>query len=234
MQQIPDGNGAIAASSRSRRPATAASTRTASPSAKRGPSLHFCNTGSSPQIGSINCTANAWKGSIVAAINPAMMYDQLFAIGGALRHCHFEPEDALINSAVHPVAVSNTSPCLALNTIAVGNNAIGRMLASGGSTKEKIVVSTSMSTYAVDIYSGSTSGRSPTASPRWTPSSAGSAPSPSRTGSTMAAPPGARREPAPTSSTTSSPTRSSTSGGANLPTAAAPATAAAAMPPRWR
>jgi N-methylhydantoinase B len=121
---------------------------------KEGSELHFTNAGSSPQIGSINCTANAWKGSIVAAINPALMYDQMFAIGGALRHCHFEPEEALINSALHPVAVSNTSPCLALNTIAVANNAIGRMLAAGGETKERVVVSTSMSTYAVDIYSG--------------------------------------------------------------------------------
>jgi len=121
---------------------------------KEGSELHFSNAGSSPQTGSINCTANAWKGSIVAAINPALMYDQLFAIGGALRHCHFEPEEARINSAVHPVAVSNTSPCLALNTIAVANNTIGRMLAAGGEAKERVVVSTSMSTYAVDIYSG--------------------------------------------------------------------------------
>jgi N-methylhydantoinase B len=121
---------------------------------KEGSELHFTNAGSSPQTGSINCTANAWKGSIVAAINPALMYDQLFAIGGALRHCHFESEEARINSAVHPVAVSNTSPCLALNTIAVANNAIGRMLAAGGDMKDKIVTSTSMSTYAVDIYSG--------------------------------------------------------------------------------
>jgi N-methylhydantoinase B len=31
---------------------------------------------------------------------------------------------------------------------------IGRMLAAGGDTKDRVVVSTSMSTYAVDIYSG--------------------------------------------------------------------------------
>ncbi|MCW3018764.1 MAG: hypothetical protein JWN10_1072 [Solirubrobacterales bacterium] len=121
---------------------------------KEGSELHFSNEGSAPQVGSINCTANAWRGSIVAAINPAVMYDQLFAIGGALRHCHFDSVDGLINSAIHPVAVSNTSPCLALNTIAVANNCIGRMLAAGGETKERIVVSTSMSTYAVDVFSG--------------------------------------------------------------------------------
>jgi N-methylhydantoinase B len=53
---------------------------------------------------------------------------------------------------VYPVSVSNTSPCVALNSMAIANNCIGRMLASGGDTKERIVVSTPMSTYAVDIY----------------------------------------------------------------------------------
>jgi N-methylhydantoinase B len=52
------------------------------------------------------------------------------------------------------MAVSNTSPCLALNTIAVANNCIGRMLASGGATKERIIVSSPLSTFAVDAYSG--------------------------------------------------------------------------------
>jgi N-methylhydantoinase B len=121
---------------------------------KEGSELYFSNEGSSEQIGSINCTSNAWRGSIVAAINPAFLYDQLFAIGGALRHCHFEVEPRRINSAEHPVAVSNTSPCLALNTIAVANNCIGRMLVSGGVTKDRVIVSSPLSTFAVDAYSG--------------------------------------------------------------------------------
>jgi N-methylhydantoinase B len=121
---------------------------------KAGSELYFGNEGSAEQIGSINCTSNAWRGSIVAAINPAFLHDQLFAIGGALRHCHFEVEPGRINSAEYPMAVSNTSPCLALNTIAVANNCIGRMLASGGATKERIIVSSPLSTFAVDAYSG--------------------------------------------------------------------------------
>jgi N-methylhydantoinase B len=121
---------------------------------KEGTELYFGNDGSSDQIGSINATSNAWRGAIIAALNPALLYDQMFAIGGALRHCHFVPDEGKINSAQHPMAVSNTSPCLALNTIAVANNAIGRMLGSAGEAKRRIVVSGSLSVVAVDIYSG--------------------------------------------------------------------------------
>jgi N-methylhydantoinase B len=121
---------------------------------KKGTELYFGNEGSAAQVGSINCTDNAWRGSIVAAINPAFLYDQLFAIGGALRHCHFDVEPGRINSAEHPMAVSNTSPCLALNTIAVANNCIGRMLAAGGDAKARVIVSSPLSTFAVDAYSG--------------------------------------------------------------------------------
>lgn len=121
---------------------------------KRGTELYFTNTGSAPQVGSINCTLNSWRGAIIASLCPPFLYDQLHAVGGALRHCHFEPEEGLINSAQHPMGVSNSSPCLMLNTIAVANNCLGRMLATNPEMKQKLLVSGAMSIQVVDVHAG--------------------------------------------------------------------------------
>jgi N-methylhydantoinase B len=121
---------------------------------KSGTELYFSNEGSAPQVGSINCTVNSWRGAIMAALNPPFLSDQLNAIGGALRHCHFEPREALINSAQHPMGVSNSSPCLMLNTIAVANNCLARMLACDEEMKQKLLVSGAMSIQVVDVHAG--------------------------------------------------------------------------------
>ena len=121
---------------------------------KEGTELYFSNTGSAAATGSINQTSVAWRGAIIAALNPCFLPDQMFAVGGALRHCHFEPEEGLINSAPHPFAVSNSSPCLSLNTVAITYNCLSRMLAASEEGRHRILAAGAMSTAAVGILSG--------------------------------------------------------------------------------
>src|SRR3989449_6617262 len=53
---------------------------------KRGDRLVFDNAGTAPQVGAINTTYSGLRGSIMTAINELLCWDQLYAVGGALRH----------------------------------------------------------------------------------------------------------------------------------------------------
>jgi N-methylhydantoinase B len=120
---------------------------------KRGSELVFSNEGSSPAVASINQTAIAWRGAVVAALGPTFLFDQLYAIGGAMRHCRFEPVEGLINCAPWPFSVSNSSPCLSLNTVAVTYNCLSRMLVSSADDDRKLMAAGANSTMAVNIVS---------------------------------------------------------------------------------
>ena len=49
-----------------------------------------------------------------------MLFDQMFAIEGALRHCEFEVEPGTINCATRPAAVSGAPPQTLLHSIGLG------------------------------------------------------------------------------------------------------------------
>jgi N-methylhydantoinase B len=58
---------------------------------KQGDKLIFDNAGTADQVGAINTTYSGWRGSLMTAINELLCWDQLYAIGGALRHIEFRP-----------------------------------------------------------------------------------------------------------------------------------------------
>ncbi len=69
---------------------------------KHGDRLIFDNAGTAPQIGAINTTYSGWRGSILTALNELLCWDQLYAIGGALRHIEFRPALGAFTCAMHP------------------------------------------------------------------------------------------------------------------------------------
>jgi N-methylhydantoinase B len=80
---------------------------------KEGDRLVFDNAGTAPQTGAINTTYSGWRGSILTAINELLCWDQLYAIGGALRHVEFRPALGAFTCATHPASVS-TAPVQAM------------------------------------------------------------------------------------------------------------------------
>ncbi|MDT7616345.1 MAG: N-methylhydantoinase, partial [Pseudonocardiales bacterium] len=91
--------------------------------------LEFSNEGTDPQVGALSCTLAGWQGAIAAMVNSQLMYDQLFAIGGALRRIDFKAEPGTLSSALHPAALSlavlTLDQCIALAALC-----ISKMLAS--------------------------------------------------------------------------------------------------------
>jgi N-methylhydantoinase B len=97
---------------------------------KEGQTLMWGNEGSDPQTGSIAIPFIAWKGAILEAIAPSFLHDQLFAVGGALRHMDFRPTPATMTCAQYPAAVS-ISPAIGLiYTQALAIRVIARMLSA--------------------------------------------------------------------------------------------------------
>jgi N-methylhydantoinase B len=97
---------------------------------KRGDRLIFSNAGSAPQEGTLNATFPAWKGAVVAMLNCTMLYDQMFCIEGALRHCEFEVEPGTISCATYPAAVSGGTALTLLHCIGLGGLVVSKMLAT--------------------------------------------------------------------------------------------------------
>jgi N-methylhydantoinase B len=85
---------------------------------KTGDRLTFSNAGTDRQVGGVNCTMPAYVGAVAAMINTVLMWDQLFAVGGALRRVEFEAEPGTITNALHPSSVSlavlTLDQCMAL------------------------------------------------------------------------------------------------------------------------
>jgi N-methylhydantoinase B len=95
---------------------------------KQGETLIFSNDGTEPQIaGSLNCTFIGWKGAIVAGLMPVFCFDQLFAIGGPLRHCRFEPVAGTMTCAGFPAAVSCAPGYAVVGTVAQMHRVMTKM-----------------------------------------------------------------------------------------------------------
>ena len=63
-------------------------------------------------------------------LNCTMLYDQMFCIEGALRHCDFDVEPGTITCALHPAAVSGGTALTLLHSIGLGGLVISKMLAT--------------------------------------------------------------------------------------------------------
>jgi N-methylhydantoinase B len=97
---------------------------------KRGDTLIFSNAGSAPQGGTLSGTFAGWKGAVVSMLASQMLFDQMFVIEGALRHCEFEVEPGTVVSASRPAAVSGSPAATLLYTIGLGGLVISKMLAT--------------------------------------------------------------------------------------------------------
>ena len=96
--------------------------------AKRGERLVFSNDGDPDQDAGQAMTAVGWQGSVTAAAASTLCFDQLFALGGALRRIDFELEDGSIGAAKFPAAMSCANMRISQVTSAA-SQVIAKMLA---------------------------------------------------------------------------------------------------------
>jgi N-methylhydantoinase B len=97
---------------------------------KRGEELTFRNEGTEPQTGAICMSEIAWRGAIQSVILPFFLYDQLYAIGGALRRVRFEPTPGTLTVADFPAAVSCSPAFGVYATIVNANNCIAKLVSA--------------------------------------------------------------------------------------------------------
>jgi N-methylhydantoinase B len=97
---------------------------------KEGDRLIFSNAGSAPQGGTLSGTFAGWKGAVVSMLASQMLFDQMFVIEGALRHCEFRVEPGTITCATRPAAVSGSPALTLLQSIGLGGLVISKMLAT--------------------------------------------------------------------------------------------------------
>jgi len=100
---------------------------------KRGDRLVFSNEGDPDQSAAQAMTAVGWQGSVTAATASTLCFDQLFALGGALRRIDFELEEGSIGAASFPAAMSCANMRIAQVTSAA-SQVIAKMLACSAGT----------------------------------------------------------------------------------------------------
>lgn len=123
---------------------------------KKENKLIFDNDGTDPQIGSINCTAVAWKGAIASMISAQMLFDQMFVIEGAYRHIEFNPIPGTITCAKFPAGVISAPPIVLLQTIGLAGLVISRMLYCSSDKELQAEVQSCMGTlmFPIDAIAG--------------------------------------------------------------------------------
>ena len=121
---------------------------------KRGHTLTFDNAGTAPQTGAINTTYSGWRGSILTAVNELLCWDQLYAIGGALRHLEFRPALGAFTSATHPASVS-TAPVQAMEiSLYPAYNTLSKMLACHPELKRDVMTIGGTSQFPLTCFRG--------------------------------------------------------------------------------
>jgi N-methylhydantoinase B len=58
---------------------------------KKGTELFFSNEGTDPQVGAINLSYAGWRGAVMSVLSVILLPEQMGAVGGAMRHLHFNP-----------------------------------------------------------------------------------------------------------------------------------------------
>ncbi len=121
---------------------------------KRGDRLIFDNAGTAPQTGAINAAYSGWRGSILTAVNELLCWDQLYAIGGALRHLEFRPAIGAFTTATHPASVS-TAPVQAMEiSLYPAYNTLSKMLATDPELKRDVMCIGGTSQFPLTVYRG--------------------------------------------------------------------------------
>ncbi|PYN92023.1 MAG: hydantoinase, partial [Candidatus Rokuibacteriota bacterium] len=121
---------------------------------KQGDKLIFDNAGTADQVGAINTTYSGWRGSLMTAINELLCWDQLYAIGGALRHIEFRPALGCFTSAIHPASVS-TAPVQAMEiSLYPAYNTISKMLSCDPELKRDVMTIGGTSQFPLTVFRG--------------------------------------------------------------------------------
>jgi N-methylhydantoinase B len=121
---------------------------------KQGDKLIFDNAGTADQVGAINTTYSGWRGSLMTAINELLCWDQLYAIGGALRHIEFQPALGCFTSATHPASVS-TAPVQAMEiSLYPAYNTISKMLSCDPELKRDVMTIGGTSQFPLTVFRG--------------------------------------------------------------------------------
>ncbi|PYN91741.1 MAG: hypothetical protein DMD89_29935, partial [Candidatus Rokuibacteriota bacterium] len=121
---------------------------------KEGDKLIFDNAGTADQVGAINTTYSGWRGSLMTAINELLCWDQLYAIGGALRHIEFRPALGCFTSATHPASVS-TAPVQAMEiSLYPAYNTISKMLSCDPELKRDVMTIGGTSQFPLTVFRG--------------------------------------------------------------------------------
>ncbi len=121
---------------------------------KRGDRLVFDNAGTAPQTGAINTTYSGWRGSILTAVNELLCWDQLYAIGGALRHIQFRPALGAFTCATHPASVS-TAPVQAMEiSLYPAYNTLSKLLACDPELRRDVMCIGGTSQFPLTCFRG--------------------------------------------------------------------------------
>jgi N-methylhydantoinase B len=107
---------------------------------KKGDRLTFRNEGTDENVGAINLTYAGFRTSISCAVNPMMMYDQLWVHSGAYRHIDIETEPGTISRASHPSGVSCGANLAAILQISLIYDVMTRMLITSDETREDMIL----------------------------------------------------------------------------------------------
>src|SRR6266850_1908059 len=106
------------------------------------------------QVGAINTAYSGWRGSLMTAINELLCWDQLYAIGGALRHIEFRPALGCFTSATHPASVS-TAPVQAMEiSLYPAYNTISKMLSCDPELKKDVMTIGGTSQFPLTVFRG--------------------------------------------------------------------------------
>lgn len=107
---------------------------------KTGDRITIDNVGTDPQTdeGPIGTVFNSFCGSVLGVLSTSMLYEQLFAVGGATRQITYDPTPGLITCADYPAAVSAGILNVVTQMGAV-QTCIDRMLATDPALKRDIV-----------------------------------------------------------------------------------------------
>lgn len=120
---------------------------------KEGDKIIFENEGTDPQLGSLNGVYAGWRAQMLVLTNVFLGYDQLFSIGGPLRHLEFRPTPGTLLSPTYPGSVSNPICSLAVSG-ALATACIGKMVASSAELRPAVCGVSGHSTVLMSSFSG--------------------------------------------------------------------------------
>jgi N-methylhydantoinase B len=121
---------------------------------KAGRRLVFRNEHTAAQEGGMNATYSGWRGSMLVALNELMCWDQYFSVGGALRHCEFDPTPGTLNCADFPASVS-TAPVQAMEiSLYPAYNVLSKMIYSDPRMRADIMCIGGTSQWPATVFRG--------------------------------------------------------------------------------